>query len=74
MASQLDSRIELMRCLDEVEALGCIEIEVCVRLRRKLADEAFHLVVVGEFKRGKRSIINALLGEALLPTGVVPLT
>lgn len=43
-------------------------------LRRKFDEHAFHLVVVGEFKRGKSTLINALLGTDLLPTGVVPLT
>ncbi len=43
-------------------------------LRAKLADHAFNLVVAGEFKRGKSTVINALLGVDLLPTGVVPLT
>lgn len=32
------------------------------------------LVVLGQFKRGKSSLINALLGRTLLPTGVVPVT
>jgi len=43
-------------------------------LGKKLADERFNVVVVGEFKRGKTTLINALLGEDVLPTGVVPLT
>ena len=29
---------------------------------------------VGQFKRGKSSVLNALVGEAVLPTGVVPVT
>lgn len=41
---------------------------------RKLDEERFHLVVLGQFKRGKTTLINALLGEPLLPVGVVPLT
>ncbi len=40
----------------------------------RLAAERFNLVVLGEFKRGKSSLINALLGRDVLPTGVVPLT
>jgi hypothetical protein len=31
-------------------------------------------VAVGQFKRGKSSVINALLGRPLLPVGVIPLT
>ena len=37
-------------------------------------DEAFLLVVVGEFNAGKSSFINALLGDAVLPEGVTPTT
>ena len=41
---------------------------------KKLEDNLFYLVVLGQFKRGKTTLINALLGENLLPTAVVPLT
>jgi small GTP-binding protein len=40
----------------------------------RLEQRRFNLVVVGEFKRGKSTLINALLGRELLPSGVVPLT
>ncbi|MGC8494391.1 MAG: dynamin family protein [Syntrophobacteraceae bacterium] len=42
--------------------------------RIKLEEEAFNLVVLGEFKRGKSTFINALLGQKILPTAIVPLT
>ena len=37
-------------------------------------DEPFLLVVVGEFNSGKSTVINALLGEALLEEGILPTT
>ncbi len=40
----------------------------------KLANNRFHLVVVGEFNHGKSSFVNALLGADLLPVGVTPTT
>ncbi|NPV53741.1 MAG: hypothetical protein HPY71_09490 [Firmicutes bacterium] len=40
----------------------------------RLESNRFHLVVLGQFKRGKTTLINALLGAELLPTAVVPLT
>lgn len=43
-------------------------------LAAKLEEERFTLAVVGEFKRGKTSLVNALLGRSLLPVGVVPVT
>lgn len=65
---------ELSQCLAEASALTGIDSDACTLLRRKLLDKTFNLVVAGEFKRGKSSIINALLGEEILPVGVVPLT
>lgn len=40
----------------------------------KLAQDRFNLVVVGQFKRGKSSLMNAILSRDLLPTGYLPLT
>jgi septin family protein len=37
-------------------------------------DEPFLLVVVGEFNSGKSSVINALLGSAVLEEGILPTT
>ncbi len=52
---------------------------------RQVADEArqlsvrvsegrFYLACIGQFKRGKSTLINALVGEPVLPVGVVPVT
>lgn len=46
----------------------------CDALLEKLAADRFTLVVVGQFKRGKSSLMNALVGREVLPTGVLPLT
>ena len=40
----------------------------------KLAEDRFNLAVVGQFKRGKSSLMNAIIGRDLLPTGLLPLT
>jgi predicted GTPase len=48
--------------------------EECHSLLVKLAEDRFTLAVVGQFKRGKSSLMNALILEELLPTGVLPLT
>jgi ribosome biogenesis GTPase A len=44
------------------------------KLLERLAADRFNLAVVGQFKRGKSSLMNAILGRDLLPTGVLPLT
>lgn len=43
-------------------------------LKTRIERAEFNVAVLGEFKRGKSSLINALLGVAVLPTGVLPLT
>jgi GTPase Era involved in 16S rRNA processing len=43
-------------------------------LREKLFQQQFNLVVMGQFKRGKSTFINALLGTEIVPTAIVPLT
>lgn len=40
----------------------------------KKGEEPFTLVILGEFKRGKSTIINALLGKQLAPINVTPET
>ena len=39
-----------------------------------LRDMFFIVSVIGEFNAGKSSFVNALIGEALLPTGIKPTT
>jgi Dynamin family len=43
-------------------------------LRERFEDSRLQLAVLGQFKRGKSTFLNALLGAALLPVSVVPLT
>jgi len=43
-------------------------------LAQKLKENKFNLVVLGQFKRGKTTLIDSLLGCDLLPVAVVPLT
>ncbi len=45
-----------------------------VELYDRLAEGRFHLAVLRQFKRGKSTLLNALLGGEILPTAVVPLT
>lgn len=43
-------------------------------LLERLREQRFHLAVLGQFKRGKSTLLNALLGEEVLPVSVIPLT
>jgi small GTP-binding protein len=40
----------------------------------RLAEDRFNVAVVGQFSRGKTSLMNAMLKTERLPVGVVPLT
>ena len=40
----------------------------------KIQAKQFNLVVIGQFKRGKSTLINALIGKDILPSSVLPLT
>ena len=42
--------------------------------RARLGAGRLNLAVLGEFKRGKSTLINRLLGAPVLPVGVVPMT
>ena len=43
-------------------------------LAERLAEGRFYVACVGQFKRGKSTLLNALVGHPLLPVGVVPIT
>jgi Dynamin family len=40
----------------------------------RLMEARFFVACLGQFKRGKSTLLNALVGEAVLPVGVVPVT
>ena len=41
---------------------------------KRMANDNFNVAIVGEFKRGKSTVINALLGKNILPVDVLPTT
>jgi GTPase SAR1 family protein len=43
-------------------------------LQARLAEDSFQLAVVGQFSRGKSTLMNAILGGSYLPTGALPMT
>jgi len=74
--TDLDSQTRnLLELLEIAEASGLDRLTSRINDETdKLKQRRFHLVVLGQFKRGKTTFINALLGTELLPVGVIPVT
>jgi ribosome biogenesis GTPase A len=65
----------LDKTLEDLAALGNErDREQLAALRDRLAAARLRVLVAGEAKRGKSTLINALLGRPVLPSGVTPLT
>lgn len=43
-------------------------------LAERLSEGRFYVACIGQFKRGKSTLLNALVGRRLLPAGIVPIT
>src|SRR5271165_6077782 len=73
---KLDVTVALQELSDVAAGLGAKSLRERIEreLVRKLSEDRFHLVVVGEFNHGKSTFVNALLGESVLATGVTPTT
>ncbi len=65
----LDNLLYLCRSMGDTN----LEKEVASRLER-LRQGYFYVACLGQFKRGKSTLINALLQCDLLPTGIPPVT
>jgi len=67
---------ELLRRLGRLanDAGASVLVAEVESLAERLAEGRFYVVAVGQFKRGKSTLLNALVGEPILPTGVVPVT
>jgi GTP-binding protein EngB required for normal cell division len=65
----------LAAALDELSALaGTGDRAALAGLRDRLRQQLLRVLVAGEAKRGKSTLVNALLGRHVLPFGVTPLT
>jgi GTPase SAR1 family protein len=63
-----------LRTLASLELLPIAQRQLAEETADKLAGRGLYVAVIGEFKRGKTTLVNALLGADLLPTGVLPVT
>jgi ribosome biogenesis GTPase A len=79
LKSYAEARNHLLESLENLQQLAFYrknerDARATEQLIAKLLEGHFNLAVLGQFKRGKTTLINALLGSSLLPTAVVPLT
>ena len=65
---------DIIRSAQAVDTKDADLAHECRDLLTRLAEDRFNLMVVGRFSRGKSTLMNAILGGELLPTGIVPLT
>ncbi len=64
---------EIEQTIEQLKGIGDSEDQLN-RIKNKLTEKEFNLVVMGQFKRGKSTFINSLLGEKVVPTAILPLT
>ncbi|QIB70161.1 hypothetical protein Ami103574_13050 [Aminipila butyrica] len=73
MDSVMDITNKIQELLDSSEI--CRQEAARVeKLRHKLEAQEMTVSVIGQFKRGKSTLVNAILQEKLLPVGIVPVT
>ena len=75
-SSKKDKILSILNNLKDITEKLNIKVvnENIIELFDKLRDDSFYLVVMGQFKRGKSTFINYILGENVLPTSAIPLT
>jgi GTP-binding protein EngB required for normal cell division len=71
----MDGASRLLRLGTLAEELGAEpQAEEARELAARVAEGRFYVACVGQFKRGKSTLLNALVGHAVVPTGFVPVT
>jgi len=76
IATTRESLLGVLVTLENIAALLEAQAARCgiSLLKEKVEQNRFYLTVVGQFKRGKTSFLNALLGAEVLPVAILPLT
>jgi ribosome biogenesis GTPase A len=70
-----DGTARLLRLAKVAEDLGAILLaEESRELSVRVSEGRFYVACVGQFKRGKSTLINALIEQPVLPTGFIPVT
>lgn len=74
----VEHKKEILSVIENIEDLSKNDAGIgdglLAMVRKRLVTNSFNLVVLGQFKRGKTTLINSLIGKEVLPSSVVPLT
>ena len=71
----MDGASRLLRLANLAQALGAEPVaEEARELATRVSEGRFYVACIGQFKRGKSTLLNALVGHAVVPTGFVPVT
>jgi predicted GTPase len=66
---------KLTRLAELADELGSEQVkEEATNLAERLGERRFYVACIGQFKRGKSTLLNALVEDSVLPTGIVPIT
>jgi hypothetical protein len=73
--SEITIEPALGRLAELAQELGSDRVfEDAKSLAERTAEGRFYVACIGQFKRGKSTLLGALLGDRILPTGVLPIT
>lgn len=71
----IDGAARLLRLADLAQELAAEPVaEEARELATRVSEGRFYVACVGQFKRGKSTLLNALVGHQVVPTGFVPVT
>ncbi|MBI5677872.1 MAG: dynamin family protein, partial [Planctomycetes bacterium] len=69
---------EILTVIENIETLTKEDADTIgdrlLTVREQLLSNSFNLVILGQFKRGKTTLINSLIEKEILPSSIVPLT
>src|SRR5580658_5112666 len=75
LAGDVDGAARLLRLAQLADELDSSRIADEARsLAGRISEGRFYVACIGQFKRGKSTLINALIGDAVLPVGFTPVT
>jgi hypothetical protein len=75
LAQEVSAEASLLRLAELAGELGSERVrDDAAALAQRTGEGRFYIACIGQFKRGKSALLDALLGDRVLPTGVLPVT